>query len=153
MVARRSVSLAVLALAVAALAGCATDNPLTPNGGIDATAPSAPTHLVAEDRAGSLVISWDASADADVVGYDVFRYSPDPARENSYVKINSGLVVGTEYVVADAPALASWYRVKAVDAGANASSASGALAAAKPSYGSVDDGGVHEPAIDRSARP
>ena len=152
MFARRAVTTAVLALAVTALAGCATDNPLAP-GGIDASAPSAPTNLIAEDRSGSLVLSWDASSDADVVGYDVYRYAPDPARENAYVKINTGLVVDTEFVVADAASPVSWYRVKAVDASANASAASGALAAAKPSYGSADDGGIHEQPITRTVRP
>ena len=152
MFARRAVSLVVLALAVTAFAGCATDNPLSP-GNIDASAPGAPTNLVAQDRSGSLVLAWDASTDADVVGYDVYRYAPDPARENSYVKINSGIVVGTEFMVADAADAASWYRVKAVDAGSNASSASGAIEAAKPSYGSSDDSGLHEPAINRIGRP
>jgi hypothetical protein len=152
MFARRAVSFAVLALAVTAFAGCATDNPLSP-GNIDASAPGAPTNLIAEDRAGSLVLSWDASSDADVVGYDVYRYAPDPARENSYVKVNTGLVVGTEYVVADAAPIAAWYRVKAVDAGSNASAASGALAAAKPGSGSSDDTGIKEPSIERSSRP
>ena len=152
MFARRAVAFSVLALAVTAFAGCATDNPLSP-ANIDASAPGAPTNLIAEDRSGSLVLSWDASSDADVVGYDVYRYAPDPARENSYIKVNSGIVVGTEYVVADAAPVAAWYRVKAVDAGSNASASSGAVAAAKPSYGSSEDGGVREPSISRSTRP
>jgi len=152
MFARRAVSFAVLALAVTAFAGCATDNPLSP-ATIDASAPGAPTNLIAEDHAGSLVLSWDASSDADVVGYDVYRYAPDPARESSYIKVNSGLVVGTAYVVDDASTIASWYRVKAVDAGSNNSAASGALAAAKPSYGSSDDGGVNEQPVSRNTRP
>jgi len=151
MFARRAVSFAVLALAVTSFAGCATDNPLSP-ASIDATAPGAPTNLIAEDRAGSLVLAWDASSDADVVGYDVYRYAPDPSRENSYVKINTGIVVGTEYVVADA-GTAAWYRVKAVDAGSNASPASGALAAAKPSYGSSDNDGPREPTVSQTTRP
>jgi len=152
MFARRAVAVSVLALAVAAFAGCATDNPLSP-ANIDASAPGAPTNLIAGERSGNLVLSWDASSDADVVGYDVYRYSPDPARENSYVKVNSGLVVGTEFVVADAEPIAAWYRVKAVDAGSNASASSGALAAAKPSYGSSDDNGVREPSIAHTTRP
>jgi hypothetical protein len=112
----------------------------------------APTNLIAEDRAGSLVLSWDASSDADVVGYDVYRYAPDPARENSYVKVNTGLVAGTEFVIADAASSPSWYRVKAVDAGSNASSASGALAAAKPSIGSSDNE-LRDPSVSQSTRP
>ena len=123
MLARRTVSFAVLALAVAMFAGCATDNPLTA-AGIDSTAPGAPTNLVASERSGSLVLSWDASSDGDVVGYDVYRYAPDPARESAYLKINGALVTDNEYVVSDASTSSSWYRVKAVDASSNASAAS-----------------------------
>jgi len=151
MVARRTVSFAVLALAVAALAGCATDNPLTA-AGIDSTAPGAPTNLAASERSGSLLLTWDASSDADVVGYDVFRYAPDPARENAYIKINGALVTDNEYTVSDASTSSSWYRVKAVDASSNASSASGALAAAAPGQGS-SDGIPGEQPIERLSRP
>ena len=150
--ARRAIPLAALALAIACFAGCATDNPISPNG-IDSAAPSAPTNLSATDQGGSLVLSWDASVDADVIGYDVYRYAPDPARENSYVKVNSALVSGTEYVVTDAPEASSWYRVKAVDGSSNASAASGALAAAKPAAGSTDGGDLHDPGIEQSTRP
>ena len=150
MAGRRTVSFAVLALAFA-LAGCATDNPLTA-AGIDSTAPGAPTNLAASERSGSLLLTWDASSDADVVGYDVYRYAPDPARENSYVKINGAIVTDNEFVVSDAGSSSSWYRVKAVDASSNASNASGALAAAAPLQGS-SDGTPSEPAIERMTRP
>ena len=153
MVARRTVSFAVLALAVAFFAGCATDNPLTA-AGIDSTAPGAPTNLVASARGGELLLTWDASSDGDVAGYDVYRYSPDPARENSYVKINSALVTDNEYLVSDASGSSSWYRVKAVDASSNSSAASGALAAAAPAEASSDGGAsIPEPGVERSSRP
>ena len=151
MVARRTVSFSVLALAVAFFAGCATDNPLTA-AGIDSTAPGAPTNLVASARGGELLLTWDASSDGDVAGYDVYRYSPDPARENSYVKINSSLITDNEYLVTDA-AGSSWYRVKAVDASSNSSAASGALAATAPADGSADGNPIPEPGVERSARP
>jgi len=151
MAGRRTVSFAVLALAVAALAGCATDNPLTA-AGIDSTAPGAPTNLAASERSGSLLLTWDASSDADVVGYDVYRFAPDPARENAYVKINGAIVTDNEFTVADASTSSSWYRVKAVDASSNASTASGALAAAAPGQGS-GDGTPAEPTIERMSRP
>jgi hypothetical protein len=150
MAGRRTVSFAVLALAVATLAGCATDNPLTA-AGIDSTAPGAPTNLAASERSGSLLLTWDASSDADVVGYDVYRFAPDPARENAYVKINGAIVTDNEYVVSDASG-SSWYRVKAVDASSNASNASGALSAAAPLQGS-GDGTPSEPTIERMTRP
>lgn len=151
--ARRTVSFVVLALAVAAFAGCATDNPLTASG-IDSTAPGAPTNLTASASGGNLLLTWDPSSDADVAGYDVYRYSPDPARENAYVKINGALVTGDEYVVTDASTTSSWYRVKAVDASSNSSASSGALAAAAPTTGGADDTApLPEPGVERSSRP
>jgi hypothetical protein len=153
MLLRRLGSVAVLALSVAALSGCATDNPVNSLGGLDATAPGAPTSLAASSRGTDLVLTWDASADADVVGYDVYRYAPDPARESAYIKVNSAIVTDTEYVMTDAPASMSWYRVKAVDGSSNASASSGALAAAAPIQGSSDGDTPVEPTISRSNRP
>ncbi len=149
---RRMLSVAVLAISAFAVAGCTTDNPVAALSGLDATAPGAPTSLQAEARDGALVLSWDASADADVAGYNVYRYQPDPARENSYVKVNSAIITGTEYLVADAGAEASWYRVKAVDTSANSSAASGALQATAPaaSLGNTMDTG--DPGIEQAPR-
>ncbi|MEP7028994.1 MAG: fibronectin type III domain-containing protein [Candidatus Eisenbacteria bacterium] len=150
---RRLLSVAVLAVSTFAVAGCATDNPVAALSNLDATAPGAPTSLQADARQGALVLSWDASADADVAGYNVYRYSPDPARENSYVKVNSALVSGTEYTVTDATGEASWYRVKAVDTSANSSAASSAVeaSAAPASIGNTMDPG--DPGIERASRP
>jgi hypothetical protein len=153
MLARRAVPLAAFALVALVTFGCATDNPLSSIGNIDATAPSAPTNLAAEERGGSLVLTWDASADADVIGYDVYVYAPDPARESAYLKVNGALVTDEEYTIADAPSTMAWYRVKAVDASSNRSPASGALAAAVPGVGSNDGGAMAEPGIERGVRP
>ena len=68
--------------------------------------------------------SGSASSDADVQGYDVYRYAPSPASENSYVKINSALISDTQYLVADASETPAYYRVKAVDRSANLSASS-----------------------------
>ena len=137
---RRVLSAAVLAVSLVAVSGCATDNPVSSLSSLDASAPGAPTNFVAEDRDGALVLAWNASADADVAGYNVYRYSPDPARENAYVKINGALVTGTEFVVTDAGSDASWYRIKAVDTSANTSAASGAIqGAATGAPGSLED--------------
>lgn len=149
---RRVLSAAVLAVSVVAISGCATDNPVSSLSGLDATAPGAPTSLVAEDRAGALVLAWNASADADVAGYNVYRYSPDPARENAYVKINGALVTGTEFVVTDAGSDASWYRIKAVDTSANTSAASGAIQGAATGAPGTIDNLPAEPGIEKAPR-
>lgn len=153
MQARRILRVATLSLSLAAFSGCATDNPVSSLSGTDASAPGAPISLVAELRGNDLVLTWDASVDADVAGYDVYRYSPDPARENSYVKINGALVTDTEFMVIDAPSIASWYRIKAVDSSANASAASGALSATAPA--TTTNSGVEpaEPGIEKQLRP
>jgi hypothetical protein len=150
---RRVFLSAVSAFSLVAITGCATDNPVSSVGGIDATAPGAPTSLAAEQRGSNLVLSWDASVDPDVAGYDVYRFAPDPARENSYVKVNSALVTDTEYTVPEAPSSTSWYRVKAVDASANASAASGALAAAAPGGSSNVGNDPSEPGVAQQSRP
>jgi hypothetical protein len=144
---RRVFCSAVLAFSLVTITGCATENPVSAVGGIDATAPGAPTSLAAEVRGNDLVLSWDASVDADVVGYDVYRFDPDPARENAYVKVNSAIVTDTEYAVPEASSSASWYRVKAVDTSANASAASSALAAAAPAMNSNDGTQPSDPGV------
>jgi len=122
---RRVLPAVVIGAALVLLGGCGTTNPVSStNGALDTTPPAAPQNLKAGLNAGELVLSWDASADADVAGYDVYRYAPDPSRENSYVKINSSLVTATSYEVSDATALDAYYLVKAVDRSSNVSSAS-----------------------------
>ena len=109
---------------VFAVAGCATDNPVSSlNQVIDTAPPSAPTNIRGTARGAIALVQWDVSSDSDVVGYDVYRYAPDPARESAYVRINATPISGDEYVVSDP---AGWYRVKAVDQSGNRSTASGA---------------------------
>jgi hypothetical protein len=147
---RRVLSIAVLAVSVVAVSGCATDNPVSSLSGLDATAPGAPSSILAVDRDGALVLTWNASADADVAGYNVYRYSPDPARENAYVKINGALITGTEYAVTDASSDPSWYRIKAVDTSANTSAASGAVQGAALGAPGTVDNLPGEPGIEKA---
>ena len=123
----RTTSLAVALVALVALAGCGSDNTLsTTNLGYDTAPPSAPSNIRGESRGAISVLAWDASPDADVVGHDVYRYDPDPAREASYVKVNSATITASEWTVVGSEDPAAWYRVKAVDLSGNRSSASGA---------------------------
>lgn len=145
---RRTLSAAVFAVCALTIAGCST-NPVSSLGTTDATAPGTPSSFSAQARGSELVLTWDESADADVAGYDVYRYAPDPSRENAYVKINTALVTGTEYVVSDAVGDPSWYRVKAVDTSANASPASSAVQAAVPSPGSSDQIDPIDPGLEK----
>ncbi len=150
MVLRRSVAVVAVTLATFALTGCAAEDTLsTLNQNVDTAPPSAPVNIRTEARGPSVLLDWDASTEADVVGYDVFRYDPDPARESAYIKVNSATVSASEYSVDEPSEQATWYRVKAVDLSANRSSSSGAAyvgngisSAAAPEVG-------EEPGIER----
>ena len=123
---KRSTPFLAAVCALVALAGCGTDNTISGiDNGTDSAPPSAPTNVREVVRGNEVLLAWDASSDADVVGYDVYVYLPDPAREAAYVKINSATVTDEEYLISD-PGSESWYRVKAVDNSGNRSSSSGA---------------------------
>ena len=127
MMSRRTVSLHATLVALVALAGCSAENTLSSlDQGIDSAPPSAPTNIRDEDRGAISVLAWDASTDADVVGYDVYMYSPDPARESAYIRVNAATITGTEFTVTTDATLNAWYRVKAVDQSGNRSASSGA---------------------------
>lgn len=148
----RTTSFAVALVTLVAVAGCGSDNTLsTTNPGYDAAPPSAPSNIRGESRGAISVLAWDASPDADVVGYDVYRYDPDPAREASYVKVNSTTISASEWTVVGAEDPAAWYRVKAVDLSGNRSTASGAayVDASIDASGSVSDS---DPTIEIGVR-
>lgn len=149
---RRVLPAVVCGVALFALVGCGTTNPVSStSGGLDTTPPAAPQNLKAGlDNGGDLLLTWDASSDADVAGYDVYRYSPDPSRENAYVKINSALVTDTSYLVTDATTTDAYYRVKAIDRSSNVSSSSTAVdgAAGEATIGGGND--PSEPGLRRA---
>ena len=41
------------------------------------------------DAQGVLALHWDAAASASVVGYNVYKFTPDPAKDSAYLKLNS----------------------------------------------------------------
>jgi hypothetical protein len=127
MMSRRTMSLPASLVALVALAGCGAENTLSSlDQTLDSAPPSAPTNIRQETRGAISVLAWDESTDADVVGYDVYVYSPDPARESAYVRINAATIEGDEFVVSTSGTLNAWYRVKAVDQSGNRSASSGA---------------------------
>lgn len=126
MMPRRTAFFAAL-FTLVALTGCGTDNTLSGlDDSTDAAPPSAPSNVREVNRGSESLLAWDASPDADVVGYDVYVYMPDPAREAAYVKLNSSTITDEEFSVTNSGTLESWYRVKAVDQTGNRSSSSNA---------------------------
>jgi hypothetical protein len=148
---RRVFPALVCGVALFALVGCGTTNPVAnTSGALDTTPPAAPQNLkTGLDDGGGLLLTWDASSDADVAGYNVYRYSPDPSRENAYVQINGALVTTTSYEVSDATPDGSYYRVKAIDRSSNVSSSSSTVdgASGTPASGGTDVTG--DPGIRR----
>ncbi|WP_418608309.1 PA14 domain-containing protein [Georgenia sp. SUBG003] len=85
--------------------------PVTPH---DATAPAAPGGLAAEVDGQSVVLDWDASTEADVVGYHVER---SLTSTGPWTRLTGGTpVTGTSFTDNAVPAAGTgYYRVLAVD--------------------------------------
>jgi uncharacterized protein YcfL len=149
MLRRHRVAALAVTLATFALTGCSSDNPVSSLNNLDAAPPSAPVNIRTEIRGGSVLLDWDASTEADVVGYDVYRYDPDPARESAYVKVNAATITDSEYLIPDASEQGTWYRVKAVDLSSNRSNSSGAAYAAMGVLEGSLPVATGEPSIER----
>lgn len=150
MLRRHSVAVLAVTLAAFALTGCAAEDTLSSlNQNVNSAAPSAPGNIRALPLGGSVLLDWDASSEADVVGYDVYRYDPDPARESAYVKVNASTIPESQYMIVDPLEQGTWYRVKAVDMSSNRSNASGAAYAPTgvAEYGAPSE--TDEPGIAR----
>jgi hypothetical protein len=123
-------------LAALLLAGCGSDGgPTAVTTSLDSTPPQAPTGLVqTTGSGGSPVLRWTPNAEADLDGYEVYKYSPAPDRDNAYVMVGS--VDGTpEYPLTGIGT--SWYRVRALDRSGNRSAASSALTVSLQGGGSA----------------
>ena len=118
-----SLSLAAFAT-MAMLSGCGNSaNPLALDPALDTTPPPAPTSMiVSHDAAGREVLTWDASAAPDVVGYQVYLYSPSTERDNAYVLADDPNPSDNSFPLPTVDSTTEVvYRVRAVDAAGNAS--------------------------------
>jgi hypothetical protein len=152
---RRRTSYAALFVGLVLVAGCGTSNPAGLSSPLDSAAPAAPSNVRAEAHGTSVVLAWDANAEANVVGYEIYSYSPDPARENAYVLVTTTPVAATEYVL-NAGSAATWYRVKAVNVDAKRSASSTPALADVPnatSGGRTGDDEIAPGIVHQGARP
>lgn len=123
---RHPMRLSILTLvALLAIAGCGSDDSGTPlNPTPPDQAPPAPPAGLRIDwqMHGKFALAWNANGEADLTGYRVYLYSPDPSRGNAYTCITGARplwknsltvtgIEGNEYI----------FRVTAVDAGGNES--------------------------------
>lgn len=117
---RHAILLAPIALltAVFVVAGCGSDESVSPNDEpIDAGPLTAPSNVsVVKASVDGFELAWDASPDARVVGYNVYRYDPDPSRENAYSQLNARTVANTSFgVSAPGPDEELYVSVRSVD--------------------------------------
>ena len=117
----------------------------------DDSPPLAPSglHVPKADSRGCAV-RWDQSAEADLAGYNVYVYDPDPSRAEAYVSLNQSTLVRPTYVFVPggtvSPEDTFYLRVSAVDLDGHESAMSEILEVhlgpAAPSENSQQDPGV-----------
>lgn len=97
---------------------------------LDTAPPPAPEGLsfVLNPSTGSGRLTWSPSSAVDVAGYDIFVYSPDPSREDSYVYLHTTDTASNEYSLNPVGEVTTrFYRVRAVDSSGNRSGLSSTL--------------------------
>lgn len=115
---RRILFPTLVALSLAALlSGCGQNSTPTGVTTLDQTAPAAPSQLLKEsdptNPSGLLV--WEPSTSANVSSYEVYRYSPDPSREDAYVLVGESDATVTQYPLPYSyESQTAYYRLKAV---------------------------------------
>ena len=93
----------------------------------DKIAPSAPSSLAAAGSDDAVVLTWDANAEADLVGYHVSRAT---SPTGTYARLTATALTSPGYTDSTAPVgVTMYYRVTAVDLSGNTSVASAASAA------------------------
>ncbi|HBW46607.1 TPA: hypothetical protein DEF17_01580, partial [bacterium] len=121
----------------------------------DTTPPSAPSAMDANVSGGAIVVTWNASPETDVAGYNIYRST---ALNGSYSKLNSSLVAATTYSDNSVSVGTTYYyRLRAQDGAGNLSDTSAADSATISGSAIVIDGNPSEwqgsaPDTDRAYR-
>jgi predicted phage tail protein len=130
MLTKRSI-LIILALLLApfALAGCGSDKTTSPIINTpDTVPPAAPTFRGARSDYQIAELIWQNNTEADLAGYNIYEYNPNPDLEKSYQLLNSNLIASTAYRVDGlTPGMTYYFKITAVDRSGNESAYSGAL--------------------------
>lgn len=112
-------TMSVLTAAVLVVAGCGSDSssPVDDGTATDQAPPTAPSSLaMSKATPDGMVLTWQASPDLDVVGYDLFMYDPSPYRDDSYVQLNVEPLERTSFLFMGAePDQEYFFKVRAVD--------------------------------------
>jgi fibronectin type 3 domain-containing protein len=119
-----------LLLAPFVLTGCSSENTASPiTNQEDTVPPMAPTAWQPKADGSSAILRWARNTEADLAGYNVYRYEPNPANQNSYIVVNSQPMATNSYS-ADGltPGVTYYYRTTAVDMSGNESAYSQVMA-------------------------
>jgi predicted phage tail protein len=124
MLTRRSM-LIILALLLApfVLAGCGNDKTTSPIIETpDTVAPATPAFVGARTDWSSVTLMWRGNTEADLAGYNVYEYNPDPGSQSSYTCVNPALLISTAQKVDRLTKGTTYYfRISAVDRSGNES--------------------------------
>ncbi len=135
---------AVLAM-VATLAGCgSTTRSVAPSPPLDTTPPSIPDGLtqVFDPYTSIVTLSWSPSPSPDVAHFDVYLYSPDPSRDEAYVKVGQTSASDPSWSLPTSSTETTYHlRVRAVDGAGNASAFSPVYSATVPAFQPPGAGG------------
>ena len=118
----RNVVAIMAAAALVSLYGCGTSSNVTglaPTT-LDTTPPSVPEDLDLTTYSEVNILTWAPSTDADVAGYRVYQYLPDPGRDNAYVYLGQTSQPSMPVVSSSTDVVCS-FRVKSIDATGNES--------------------------------
>ena len=137
----------LLSLAAAAmLSGCGKSTSPTgvTSNNLDTTPPPTPDGMsvIVDSNSGRQQLVWSPSSAADLARYQVYIYSPDPSRDNSYVLVGeTNAHTSTFYLPVVNRRTSFFYRVGAVDESGNRSALSSIYQAQlRPWTGGVPSG-------------
>jgi hypothetical protein len=87
--------------------------------------------LEVQRRDTGLVLTWSPNVEPDLVGYNIYLYSPSPERPESYVKYNDDLISISEFRQGKLkPNTEMIFRLTAIDQSGNESGYSSLILAA-----------------------
>ncbi|MBN1505132.1 MAG: fibronectin type III domain-containing protein [Candidatus Eisenbacteria bacterium] len=125
-------TLMVLALLLApfVMTGCSSENSTSPvSTQEDSVPPMAPTAWQPKAIGNSALLRWAKNTEADLAGYNVYKYEPNPQNHNSYIVINSQPTTGNTYTINGLTSGMTYYfRTTAVDMSGNESGYSQVMA-------------------------
>ena len=101
----------------------------------DTSPPAPPVCLDSQGRETGITLKWSPNVEPDLIGYNVYLYSPNPDRNESFLKLNDGPISNTEFRRNNlTPNTDMFFRLTAVDQSGNESGFSSLLKASTVTF-------------------